>query len=97
MRKKSQQQSEDSRGVAGVTGTSGRPTIISTQPNRVGDRTTTLRRLLINSRSPQLKVHWIKGFVWTFRGSNRLMVRRRILKRKKPSFFFIYTIVLCAV
>ena len=37
------------RGVPGVTGTLGRPTAILTQPKRVGDRTTTLRRLLIGT------------------------------------------------
>ena len=37
------------RGVPGVTGPSGRPTAILTQPKRVGDRTTTLRRLLIGT------------------------------------------------
>ena len=35
------------RGVPGVTGPSGRPTAILNQSKRVGDRTTTLRRLLI--------------------------------------------------
>ena len=37
------------RGVPGVTGTSGGPTAILTQSKRVGDRTTTLRRLLIGT------------------------------------------------
>ena len=37
------------REVPGVTGPSGRPTAILTQPKRVGDRTTTLRRLLIGT------------------------------------------------
>ena len=37
------------RRVPGVTGTSGRPTDILTQSKRVGDRTTTLRRLLIGT------------------------------------------------
>ena len=37
------------RGVPGVTGPSGRPTAILTQPKRVGNRTTTLRRLLIGA------------------------------------------------
>ena len=37
------------RGVPGVTGTSGKPTAISTQPKRGRDRTTTLRRLLIGA------------------------------------------------
>ena len=37
------------RGVPGVLGPSGRPTAILTQPKRVGDRTTTLRRLLIGA------------------------------------------------
>ena len=62
------------RGVPGVTGTLGKAIAILTQPKRVGDRTTTLRRLLIGA----VQFCWLYMYILYIRQKFRTSLSKKI-------------------